>query len=369
MRLALAEVYAKAGRHTEAIRLLEALDFASLPPLVRFEGQIRLGKSWIYLGSREKAREITEIAINTYSESQARTERAELAYFEAYVTLSMLYLLNNQSSGLAFYQKALDCQCNSQLKVLNLGRVASKYLDRLAVRDLVLFALGNPIYPILPEVDLEPFYGDLVVLCVKVGEKYGPDYVNKLYNGVFRHFRGNFTFICLTDNPQGLLSTISIEEIDSSLPLWWSKVRLFERKRAEMSLYLDLDVVITGEISALSTYPGSFLLVGSEDIACEDCRNGYNSSIMLWRSDHYKRIYSDFIENQPQILNLIDRFDHWLQLILPQTDLIQLQFPGLCRDFNTSCKLAIPENCGVVIFPQSPKPLDYPADWVYEHWV
>lgn len=369
MRLALAEVYAKAGRHSEAIRLLEALNMTTLLPLARFKGQIRLGKSWISTGSLEKAREITEIAINEYSEAQARAEGAELSYFEAYVTLALLYLLNQQSTGLAYYQKAVDCQSNSQLKVLNLGRVASKYLDRLAVRDLLLFVLPIPLSPILPEEDIQPFAGTLAILCVKVGRKYGSEYVNKLYNGVLRHFKGDFTFICLTDNPEGLLPPISIESIDSSLPLWWSKVRLFAHKRAEMNLYFDLDVVITGPISSLSSYPGSFLLVGSEDIACEDCRNGYNSSIMLWRSDHYTRIYSDFIGNQQEILNLMDRFDHWLQLLLPQADLIQREFPGLCRDFNSGCKSALPEQCGVVIFPQSPKPLDYPADWVYDHWV
>lgn len=370
MRLALALVYAKAARHSEAVRLLEAINMASLTPQARFEAQVTLGKCWMHVNRREEAKSILESAIRDYSEAQAKADAAELAYYEACVTLAVLFLLNQQAEGMRYYRKALDCQSNSQLKVLNLGRIASKYMNRSAVRAMLLFVLEIPLNPILLEANFDHSPSEIAVICVKVGEKYGPEYVNKLYNGVSRHFKATpFTFICLTDDPSGLLSSISIENIDSSLPLWWSKVRLFERNRGQMSIYLDLDIVITGDISPLASYTGSFMLVGSEDISCEDCKDGYNSSIMIWRSEHYSRIYSDFIGNQEKILELIDRFDHWLQLILPKVDLIQEEFPGICRDFNASCKLRLPEGCGVVIFPQSPKPLEYPADWVCQHWV
>lgn len=369
MRLALAAVYTKAARHSDAIRLLEAINMAFLPPQARFEAQISLGKCWMHVNRREEARNMLESAIRDYSEAQAKADGAELAYYEGCVTLAVLFLLNQQTEGMVYYQKALDCQSNSQVKVLNLGRIASKYVNRREVRDLMLLAMKIPINPILLEGHFDDFPSEIAVICVKTGDKYGPEYVNKLYNGVSRHFKAPFTFICLTDDPSGLLPPISIENIDSNLPLWWSKVRLFERNRGQMSVYLDLDVVITGDITPLASYTGSFMLVGSGDISCEDCKDGYNSSIMVWRSLQFSRIYSDFMGNIGEILGIMDRFDHWLQLILPEVDLIQEEFPGICRDFNASCKLGLPQDCGVVIFPQSPKPLEYPADWVYEHWV
>ena len=41
--------------------------------------------------------------------------------------------------------------------------------------------------------------GERIVLCMKWGTKYGPEYVNRLYSMVRRHLNGDFRFICLTD--------------------------------------------------------------------------------------------------------------------------------------------------------------------------
>ena len=38
------------------------------------------------------------------------------------------------------------------------------------------------------------------LLCLKHGTKYGPEYVNKLYNMVKRNCSLDYEFVCLTDN-------------------------------------------------------------------------------------------------------------------------------------------------------------------------
>ena len=43
------------------------------------------------------------------------------------------------------------------------------------------------------------------VACMKWGDKYGPEYVNRLYNMVERNTTLPFKFICFTDNADGLL--------------------------------------------------------------------------------------------------------------------------------------------------------------------
>ncbi|HEY1090992.1 MAG TPA: glycosyltransferase, partial [Burkholderiaceae bacterium] len=43
-----------------------------------------------------------------------------------------------------------------------------------------------------------------VILCMKWGNKYGPEYVNRLYAMVRRHLRGEFRFVCLTDDANGV---------------------------------------------------------------------------------------------------------------------------------------------------------------------
>ena len=46
--------------------------------------------------------------------------------------------------------------------------------------------------------------GERIVLCMKWGTKYGPEYVNRLYGMVRRHLRGDFRFVCLTDRSDGV---------------------------------------------------------------------------------------------------------------------------------------------------------------------
>jgi hypothetical protein len=48
------------------------------------------------------------------------------------------------------------------------------------------------------------------VFCLKWGTKYGPEYVNKLYNMVQRNTTLDYEFICLTENKTGLDPHINI---------------------------------------------------------------------------------------------------------------------------------------------------------------
>ena len=46
------------------------------------------------------------------------------------------------------------------------------------------------------------------VVCMKWGDKYGAEYVNRLYNMVARNTTLPFKFVCFTDNANGLLPEI-----------------------------------------------------------------------------------------------------------------------------------------------------------------
>jgi hypothetical protein len=46
--------------------------------------------------------------------------------------------------------------------------------------------------------------GQRVVLCMKWGTKYGPEYVNRLYAMVRRNITGPFRLVCLTDDRHGI---------------------------------------------------------------------------------------------------------------------------------------------------------------------
>ena len=42
------------------------------------------------------------------------------------------------------------------------------------------------------------------VMCLKWGNKYGPEYVNRLHNMVKRNLTIPHRFVCFTDDPKGL---------------------------------------------------------------------------------------------------------------------------------------------------------------------
>ena len=122
------------------------------------------------------------------------------------------------------------------------------------------------------------------IFCVKWGKKYGADYVNKLFNGVSRNTTLKFRFFCLTDEATDLNPSIQILALEEGWTGWWGKSTLFSLPDQEGRMfYIDLDVVITGNIDEILNYRGAFAILRTDEIACEKLnKNGYNSSIMAW---------------------------------------------------------------------------------------
>lgn len=106
------------------------------------------------------------------------------------------------------------------------------------------------------------------VVCMKWGTKYGPEYVNRLFNMVSRNTTLPFAFICFTDDSRGLLPQIDARPLPQmDLPpdkeRGWRKLSLF-RKDVGLSgriLFLDLDTVIVDNIDAFFTMKGDFIFI------------------------------------------------------------------------------------------------------------
>ena len=93
------------------------------------------------------------------------------------------------------------------------------------------------------------------VVCVKWGDKYGNEYVEKLKDQVEKNCSVPFNFYCLTDNPT--------QSYDVQLPTTWDayengnfwayrKMYMFNEKTIDIKgdrfLYLDLDVIIQQDL-------------------------------------------------------------------------------------------------------------------------
>jgi len=111
------------------------------------------------------------------------------------------------------------------------------------------------------------------ILCMKWGTKYGPEYVNRLYGMVRRHLSGDFNFVCLTDDANGIRPEVSCQPIPPlNLRLKpgqrdgaWKKLTTFEADLLHglrgTALFLDLDVVVVGSLDDFFTQPGEFLII------------------------------------------------------------------------------------------------------------
>ena len=107
------------------------------------------------------------------------------------------------------------------------------------------------------------------VACLKWGNLYSADHVNRLYAGVRRNLDGDFRFVCFTDQFEGLLPEVEARPIDLlavgkiHAPSIWVKLALPhpEVGLQGVCLYIDLDVVIWDRIDEFFSYPGEFCII------------------------------------------------------------------------------------------------------------
>ncbi len=161
------------------------------------------------------------------------------------------------------------------------------------------------------------------VICVRWGEKYGPEYVERLERAVNRHFRVPHEFVVVRDNPP------------SDLPGCWQKVGLFKPGAFPgLNLYLDLDVIIHSEITFLAD-----LYLNGKVAILDDFRHGFrhpfpkplttelrtrlgavnvfNSSVMVWNGDDPgpQRIWTEF---DPKIMATLAGDQNWITRVLAE---------------------------------------------------
>ena len=142
------------------------------------------------------------------------------------------------------------------------------------------------------------------ILCLKHGEKYSADYVNKLYNMVKRHCTVPFNFYCLTENPKDIYPEINIIPLPAGLTGWWCKPYMYSKDLPIEGtiLYLDLDVVISSNIDKLLTYsPGHWCTVRDFTRSMRPKWPKYNSSIVRFRKGQLDHVWSEYIKDPKSI--------------------------------------------------------------------
>lgn len=192
----------------------------------------------------------------------------------------------------------------------------------------------------------------MTIACVlRSGGIYTPDWVAHLKRNV-REWVPAHRFVCLSD------IDVPCERVPlrHEWPGWWSKIELFSPGLfTGRVLYLDLDVLVTGELGPL--------VDGSGLIAMQDTRfPGINSSVMAWDAGDTE-FYDRFT---PDTMRRLRSDQDWLNEVRPA---IATFAPGLVVSYKDECRGDLPENARIVVCHGRPKPPDIKEPWFRSRWA
>jgi len=139
------------------------------------------------------------------------------------------------------------------------------------------------------------------VCCLKWGDKYSAEYVNRLYNMVQRNLTLEHEFVCFTDSSQGIDKNIRVEPLPK-MPVigWWYKPYFFSNDiplRGTV-LFLDLDMVVFRNINELFSYqPGNFCIIRDFNRKFRPGWDRMNSSVFRVETGMFDHLWQDFKKN------------------------------------------------------------------------
>ena len=140
-------------------------------------------------------------------------------------------------------------------------------------------------------------------ICIRWGSMYGADYVNKLYAMIARNTRRPFRLVCYTNDASGFRPEVESHPLPPiDMPqshMWksWRKVSLWARELEGISgrvLFLDLDVVITGDLDAFFDHEPEADFIVAENWT-QMGRGIGNTSVYRFEVGAYPEIYDAFM--------------------------------------------------------------------------
>jgi hypothetical protein len=182
------------------------------------------------------------------------------------------------------------------------------------------------------------------VICLCTPPKYQEgDWPGRLYRGLKRNTDRDFAFEC---------------RVQTEWPGWWGKMELFPA--TERTVYMDLDLVITGNVDFLWDYDGPLCvkrdLWGKYDTGLMSIGPSYSAFLKDVFSRNPTRCMRDFKSDQDLIAFLIDNADLWPEDKVKSYKADRLEDGPGCAS--------------IVHFHGHPKPDQLPANhWIKEYWA
>jgi len=218
----------------------------------------------------------------------------------------------------------------------------------------------------------------ITVACMLWGDwPAGEDYVTRLYNGVKKHLKQDFRFVCMTDWP----ILVGVPEAVEILPL---PCPHFKRNLRKMVYYqphnglhgqvlaVDLDNVVTGSLDDIASYRGRFCTL--EDLydgngVAGGGLIGFDAEDRSLADALYYPVVANPDEIAMQTAGGSER--HWFRRRMHSPDFWQKLYPGQIVSAKPDRKVreTIPEEARMVCFHGRHKPHDYThLEWVKQNW-
>ena len=210
------------------------------------------------------------------------------------------------------------------------------------------------------------------IACVlRSGGRYTAEWVHRLKRGIERHASEPHRFVCLSDIEVPGAEVIPLRE---GWPGWWSKIELFRPGLLTgPTLYLDLDVVVVGDVAPLLSACSSFTMVherGESDY--------FNSSAMAWNGD-MGWVFEAFRADAARHMERFRRHPRigdqaFVSDLLvgegraPRTFRQLLGYDAIVSYKRDRCETAPPPRACIVNFHGRPKPVDFREGWVTLEW-
>ena len=229
----------------------------------------------------------------------------------------------------------------------------------------------------------------VTVLCVRFGNKYGRDYVERLRNMVSRHLTVPYEFVCLTDDQHPIDGVRSIVQPNGNYQKgWWHKVHMFDPTLPIKGriLYLDLDVVIHNSINKLATFHTNDFM-GIHDFNRKFYANWHNlnSSVLAWNHGSQNHLWNQFKTNPKDAMRLAGDQDwiwklskdrikfwpkEWIQSykweIRSREELAVINGKRQFKDVRND--IVVHPDCCVAVFHGDPNPCAVHDKFVVDNW-
>jgi len=228
------------------------------------------------------------------------------------------------------------------------------------------------------------------VACLKHGNKYSAEYVNKLYNMVKRNMTLPFEFVCFTENPQDLDPNIRVETLPKIRGVngWWYKPMMFnpDLNIKGTVLFIDLDVIIFRNIDKLFTFaPGHFCIIRDFNRRNHSNWQKMNSSCFRLETGQHSHVYTEYMQDpeghsrkfhgdQDWIFAKVKTDftffpDQWLQSYKwEMRNKAPMQRIDGVRNFVSPGKPEILPETAVAVFHGEPNPHNCVDPWCKENW-